>query len=222
MSIWTRSSRSHYRQTVDVLKKKGYRCQEVRIPDRQFISPAYYTIASAEASANLARYDGVKYGTRGEARQSPTEMTRAARSAGFGTEVKLRVLLGSYVLRSGFQKQYYMKAQRIRSHLMAQMAQLFTEIDLLLLPTFPTLPFRLGGNELTPFQQKRADQFTCLANLTEQPALSIPVAMHDSLPVGMQFIAGHNQEHRLFDIAARYRDHFRISRPPHYLQREEK
>lgn len=209
---------SHYHQTVDALKQMGYNCREVRIPNQKLISPAYYTIASAEASANLARYDAVKYGMRHGVHQNPAEMTRATRSAGFDTEVKLRILLGAYVLRSGFQKQYYTKAQHIRQHLTTQMSAMFTDIDLILLPTFPSLPFRLGGG-LTSFQQKQADLFTCLANLTGQPALSIPASMEGALPVGMQFLAAHDNEHHLFDVALRYREHFKPPRPPHCLQR---
>ena len=208
---------THYTQMVQTLTKMGYRCQEVRIPYQSLIAPAYYTIASAEAGANLARYDGVKYGMRHVGHQNPAAMTHATRSAGFGAEVKLRILLGAYVLRSGFQKQYYLKAQQIRRYLKAQMGVLFNTIDMLLLPTFPSLPFRIARNEFNAFQQKQADVFTCLANLTEQPALSMPIAVHHGLPVGMQCIGRPHQEQLLFDMANQYRVHFQIGVPPHYM-----
>lgn len=206
--------RRAYTEMIVALKGLGVTCVAVDIPYETVICPAYYTIATAEASANLARYDGVKYGHRGAVTINPQEMTKNARSEGFGAEVKLRILLGSYVLRSGFQKQYYLRAQEIRSCLKRKMHDLFQRIDLLAMPTFPTLPFYAGEKGLTPFQQKQADMFTCLANLTEHPALAIPVAMHESLPIGMQFLARPDEEQLLFAMAEAYRAIFTVGAPP--------
>ena len=205
--------------TRERLEGVGIRCRPVALGHLEHVVPAYYVIATAEASANLARYDGVRYGARAPGEEAPDaeELTVAARSAGFGAEVKLRILLGTYVLRSGFQEQYYQRAQRVRTLIRRACAAAFGEVDLLLLPTFPVLPFAIGAAGLDAFQQKQGDLFTCIANLTGLPALALPSAVHGGLPVGAQFMAPHFREDLLFRVAAPLAEQFPAPRPPGWL-----
>ena len=207
---------SAYRDCIHVLQELGYATLPIELPHMRYIAPTYYTIATAEASANLARYDGVKYGYRPAEAESPEEMTKQARTAGLGSEVQLRILLGNYVLREGFKDRYYLQAQTIRRDLRHKMRRLFQETDALLLPAFPTPPFRRGEEGLSEFQQKQADCYTCLANLTGQPALAWPVALHNELPVGMQLMSAEHNEELLLTIAQRYRTVYTPARPRNY------
>ena len=189
------------KRTVEAMRSMGWEIHEVDLPALDYAVPVYYTIATAEASSNLARYTGIRYGRRAATSAGPEEMTRLTREEGFGDEVKLRVLLGTYVLRSGFQDQYYVRAQKIRTLIRRQIDELFAEHALVLMPAFPTQAFRRGDADLTPFMQKLADQYTVTANLAGIPALSMPVGMEEGLPVGMQLMAPRFQEERLFAAA---------------------
>ena len=205
---------TEYNKSIAAFKELGYSTTALQLPYWKYIAPAYYTIATAEASSNLARYDAVKYGYRSEEGDSPEEMTKESRRA-FGHEVQLRILLGTYVLRSGFQERYYLQAQSVRRALQQKMASLFTEIDALLLPVFPTPPFKRGG-EMNEFQQKQADCYTSLANLTGHPSLSLPVALTEGLPIGVQLMGADNSEKMLLAMAHRYRQVYQAPRPPAY------
>jgi aspartyl-tRNA(Asn)/glutamyl-tRNA(Gln) amidotransferase subunit A len=188
----------------------GYRLVDVDLPCLKYAVPAYYTIATAEASANLARFDGIRYGQRPPFSENPEELVEKSRDAGFGDEVKLRILLGTFVLRSGFQDRYYLRAQRIRAGIKRSFeALLGTEtaagsIDAMLLPVFPTQAFGRGDAGLSPFAQKAADIYTCSANLAGLPALSFPASLENGLPVGVQILGRAFSEASLFDIAERY------------------
>ena len=200
------------------LREAGIRCVPVELGSLDYVVPAYYVIATAEASANLARYDGVRYGTRdGYGAADAEEMTIAARSAGFGAEVKLRILAGTYVLRSGFQEQYYQRAQRIRTLIRRSFERAFGEVDLLLMPTFPVPPFAHGDAGLDAFRQKQGDLFTCTANLTGHPALAVPGIIDGGLPIGVQFMAPYFREDLLFQVAEPLAAQFQTPRPPRYL-----
>ena len=201
-----------YRRAIEGLRACGYTHTTIELPMLEYVAAAYYTIASAEASANLARYNGIRYGPRPLHAANPDELVRATRTEGFGFEVKLRILAGAYVLRAGFQDRYYHRAQRIRHALRMDMERLFRQVDLLLLPVFPTLAFTHGS--LSAFHQKQADIFGPLANLTGLPALSFPVAVTDGLPVGMQLMAPALNERRLFQAARACAGQFSIPRPP--------
>jgi aspartyl-tRNA(Asn)/glutamyl-tRNA(Gln) amidotransferase subunit A len=188
----------------------GHTLTEVELPSLKYGVPAYYTIAAAEASANLARFDGIRYGKRPDWAENPEDLIDKTREAGFGDEVKLRILLGTFVLRSGFQDRYYLRAQRIRDGIRRNF-ELFlgTEtdpgaVDAILMPVFPTRAFGRGEAALSPFAQKAADLYTCCANLAGLPALAFPVAVEGGLPVGVQLLGRAFAEGTLLDIAETY------------------
>ena len=197
-----------YHRTIDELKNLGYTIREVELPSLDYVIPAYYTIASAEASANLARYAGVRYGHQNSLAEDPQELMETSRDQGFGAEVKLRILLGTYVLRSGFQEQYYIRAQKIRTALRRDFEEVFQSVDALLSPTFPVQAFPHDSNDLDQFQQKLADRFTATANLAGIPALAFPVGFEEGLPAGMQLMAPMHGEERLFEVTEKYQEVF--------------
>jgi aspartyl-tRNA(Asn)/glutamyl-tRNA(Gln) amidotransferase subunit A len=191
----------------------GYKLVDVDLPCLKYAVPAYYTIATAEASANLARFDGIRYGQRPPFSENPDELVEKSREMGFGGEVKLRILLGTFVLRSGFQDRYYLRAQRIRAGIKRSFENLLgtegtetapSQVDAILLPVFPTQAFGRGDAGLSPFAQKAADIYTCSANLAGLPALAFPASLEDGLPVGVQLLGRSFSEGTLFNIAEQY------------------
>lgn len=192
----------------------GHTLVDVDIPSLKYGVPAYYAIATAEASANLARFDGIRYGKRPDWAENPDDLIDKAREAGFGGEVKLRILLGAFVLRSGFQDRYYLRAQRIRAGIRRSFEALLggadyanganATCDAILLPVFPTRAFDRGPSTLSPFAQKAADLYTCCANLAGLPALSFPASVEHGLPVGVQLLGRAFAESTLLDIAEGY------------------
>jgi aspartyl-tRNA(Asn)/glutamyl-tRNA(Gln) amidotransferase subunit A len=207
-----------YERTLAALKERGFTLVPVDIPTLEYVLPAYYTIATAEASANLARFTGIRYGRRTGWAENPEELTRKSRTEGLGEEVKLRILLGTYVLRSGFQDQYYIRAQKIRTAIRKDFDTVFTSADILLLPVFPTLAFPHGSDGMDQFQQRMADRFTCTANLAGLPALAFPTGLEGGLPAGMQFLAPAFCEERLFRAAEEMGTVFPLTRPEGYRE----
>jgi aspartyl-tRNA(Asn)/glutamyl-tRNA(Gln) amidotransferase subunit A len=187
-----------YETTRRRLRELGHTMVDVSFPTLDHVVSCYYVIATAEASANLARFDGVRYGHRSAGADNPEAMSIASRTEGFGDEVKLRILLGTYVLRSGFQDEYYLRAQKIRTAIRMDFERAFAEADLVLMPVYPVPPFVRGSAEADPFSQKLADIFTCAANLAGLPALSFPAGLENGLPIGMQFLAPAFSEGLLF------------------------
>ena len=206
-----------YEEALEGFRSLGYEIVPVKLKSLDYVVPAYYTIATAEASANLARYTGIRYGYRAEAEEQ-MEMVRNTRSEGFGHEVKLRVLLGTYVLRSGFQDQYYGRAQRIRTLIADEFAEVFNSADLMMMPAFPSAAFPHGDSGLDAFQQKLADKFTAAANLAGIAGFSFPAGMDGQLPVGMQLLAPALCEARLFDAAGEFRTVFIPGTPEGYKE----
>ena len=204
---------SAYEATRQELESQGITVEEIEPATLKYVVPAYYTIATAEASANLARYNGVRYGQRPDFAENPDELVRKARDNGFGAEVKSRILLGTYVLRSGFQDQYYLRAQRIRTAIRNELDAAFGSYDLLILPVFPVPAFPRGAAGLTDFQQKLADRFTSTANLAGTPALSIPTGTKDGLPLAVQAMAPAFEEGRLFSLARILAGRFPLETP---------
>jgi aspartyl-tRNA(Asn)/glutamyl-tRNA(Gln) amidotransferase subunit A len=162
--------------------------------------PAYYIIAPAEASSNLARYDGMRYGLRVEA-PTLTETYEATRAAGFGAEVRRRVLIGAYVLSAGYYDAYYLKALKVRRRIADDFAQAFEQVDALLTPTAPSAAFGLGDNAADPVAMYLNDVFTVTVNLAGLPGLSVPAGLDSQgLPLGLQLIGRALDEATLFQL----------------------
>jgi aspartyl-tRNA(Asn)/glutamyl-tRNA(Gln) amidotransferase subunit A len=202
----------------------GHTLIDVEIQSLKYGVPAYYTIAAAEASANLARFDGVRYGARPAWAENPSDLTSKARDAGLGAEVKLRILLGTFVLRAGFQDRYYLRAQRIRSGITRNFEYLLggaenqapPVCDAVLMPVFPTRAFGRGEAGLSPFAQRAADLYTCCANLTGLPAVAFPSGLEGGLPVGVQLLGPAFAEGMLLDIVESYEQAHPFPHPPGY------
>jgi aspartyl-tRNA(Asn)/glutamyl-tRNA(Gln) amidotransferase subunit A len=208
---------SSWEKTLDALKSLEFTLKKIELPTLDYLVSAYYVIACAEASANLARFDGVRYGNRSAGFSgNPEQLVRWSRSRGLGDEVKLRILLGTYVLRSGFQDQYYLRAQRIRTAIRREFEGAFSGVDLILMPVYPCGPFKWGSEGLDPFSQKLSDIFTCSANMTGLPALSFPASLENSLPIGMQFLAPPFAEERLLQACERFARVFPVPACPLY------
>lgn len=216
LALLEREVEAGFRAARERLEALGHTLVEIRLPSLKYTVPTYYTIATAEASANLARFDGIRYGTRPEYAENPEELIDKARGAGFGSEVKLRILLGTFVLRSGFQDQYYNRAQRIRTGIRRDFDRVLSEVDAILMPVFPTRAFGRGEAGLSPFAQKAADVFTCCANLAGLPALSFPATVEGGLPVGVQLVGRAFAEAALLDLADGYEAAHPIARPAGY------
>jgi aspartyl-tRNA(Asn)/glutamyl-tRNA(Gln) amidotransferase subunit A len=183
---------------LDVLRARGALLVDIELPHARYAIPIYYLIATAEASSNLARYDGVRYGLRAPLAKddSLTAMYDRTRDAGFGAEVKRRIMLGTYVLSAGYYDAYYLKAQQVRTLLRRDYEVAFERVDVVAMPTTPTPAFRLGEKTADPLQMYLADVFTVSANLAGLPAISIPSGFSpDRLPIGAQLTG------RMFDEA---------------------
>jgi aspartyl-tRNA(Asn)/glutamyl-tRNA(Gln) amidotransferase subunit A len=174
---------------VSALEREGAEILEVSLPHARYAISAYYLIATAEASSNLARYDGVKYGYRSEGDfEDLAGMYEDTRSEGFGTEVKRRIMLGTYVLSAGYYDAYYLKAQEARALIKQDFDDVFGDVDCLITPVSPTLPFRLGEKIADPLQMYLVDIYTVSVNLAGLPAMSTSCGTVDGLPVGLQII----------------------------------
>ena len=189
-----------YNETVAVLQEMGHTIKEISLLDAKYDISAYYITATAEATTNLARYDGIRYGNRAKA-NNIQELFINTRSEGFGDEVKRRILLGNFVLSSGYYDAYYVKAQKVRHLIKEEYGKVFEEVDLILSPVAPSVAPKFG--ELaTPMQMYLSDKYTISVNLAGLPAISLPVATNgENLPIGLQLIAKAYDEQTLFDGA---------------------
>jgi len=187
-------------RALDAMRALGAEIRDVSLPHTGLAIQVYYIIAPAEASSNLARFDGVRYGLRIEG-DGLRGMYEATRSRGFGPEVTRRILLGTYVLSAGYYDAYYRKAQQVRALIARDFARVFASgVHLLFTPTTPTPAFELGAKS-DPYEMYLSDIFTCTANLAGVPAMSLPIGRVDGLPVGGQFIAPHFDERQMFVAA---------------------
>jgi aspartyl-tRNA(Asn)/glutamyl-tRNA(Gln) amidotransferase subunit A len=190
---------------IDQLRELGMRTRETALPHLHFALPAYYLIATAEASANLARYDGVRYGLRRQGSGRLEAMMAHSRSAGFGAEVQLRILLGTFALRAGWQDELYGKASRVRTLLRADFAAAFGQCDLLVMPTSPVPAFPIGSKVDDPAAMYACDLLTVPASLAGLPAISLPCGHTQAgLPIGLQLIAPPLREDLLLAVAGRF------------------
>ncbi len=187
----------HFRQ---VLEAEGVRFVEVSLPSLRYALATYYLVATAEASSNLARYDGVHYGVRADA-ADVVELMKETRERGFGSEVKRRILMGTFALSSGYYDAYYGRALKVRRRIADEFARAFGEVDVLLTPTTPTPAFPLGSRLDDPLAMYLSDVDTVAVNLAGLPALSLPAGFEEGLPVAVQLIAPALEEARLFDLA---------------------
>jgi aspartyl-tRNA(Asn)/glutamyl-tRNA(Gln) amidotransferase subunit A len=184
------------------LKARGAKVEEVSLPATELALAAYYILVPAEVSSNLARYDGVRYGYSAATATDLEETYRLSREEGFGAEAKRRIIIGTYVLSSGYYDAYYKRAQKVRTKLVDEFTAAFDKYDLLLGPTSPTVAFELGSKSQDPLAMYLNDVMTAAVNLVGVPAISIPLGTVDNLPVGLQLIAPQRAERDLLAAAA--------------------
>ncbi|MDR3667114.1 MAG: Asp-tRNA(Asn)/Glu-tRNA(Gln) amidotransferase subunit GatA [Ignavibacteriaceae bacterium] len=184
------------------LKQNGYETINITLPHSKYTIATYYILTTAEASSNLARYDGAHYGYRSDNSSTLIDMYKNSRTEAFGTEVKRRIMLGTYVLSAGYYDAYYRKAQKVRRLIKTDFDNAFKKVDLILTPTSPTTAFKFGENAQDPLQMYLNDIYTTSANLAGIPGMNVPIG-NDSLglPIGAQFLAGQFNESKLFQIA---------------------
>ena len=189
---------------VEELKKLGATVKEISLPNMQHAIPAYYVIAPAEASSNLSRFDGVRFGYRCENPVNLEDLYKRSRGEGFGAEVKRRIMVGTYALSAGYYDAYYLKAQKIRRLIKNDFVAAFQDVDVILGPTTPNLAWKLGEKNNDPVAAYLEDIYTITANLAGIPGLSMPAGFVDGLPVGVQLLGNYFQEGRLLNVAHQY------------------
>ncbi|WBE25157.1 Asp-tRNA(Asn)/Glu-tRNA(Gln) amidotransferase subunit GatA [Denitrificimonas caeni] len=189
------------------LKQLGATFVDISLPTLPHAVPAYYVIASAEASTNLARFDGVRFGYRCKDPQNLEDMYARSRDEAFGDEVKRRIMMGTYALSTGYYDAYYLKAQKIRRLIKDDFVSAFKDVDLILGPTTPNLPWQLGSKVNDPVAAYLEDIYTVPANLAGIPGLSMPAGLVDGLPVGVQLLAPYFEEGRLLQVAHQFQQH---------------
>ena len=195
-------------EAIKLLERCGASIEEVSLPHTEYAVATYYIICTAEASSNLARYDGVKYGHRAKGYDGLIDMYAKTRAEGFGPEVKRRIMLGTYVLSAGYYDAYYRKAQQVRTLIKEDFDRAFEEYDALLTPTSPTPAFMVGEKVKDPLQMYLSDIFTIPANLAGIPGISIPCGFSkEGLPVGLQIIGKHFDEETILRVAYTYEQH---------------
>lgn len=185
-------------------EKLGAVIKEITLPNTGLSAPVYYVIAPAECSSNLARYDGVRYGYRCKDPIDLQDLYKRTRSEGFGSEVKRRIMIGTYVLSAGYYDAYYLKAQRVRRLVRDDFVNAFQHVDVILSPTAPTPPFKLGEKTSDPISMYLSDIYTIAINLAGLPGISVPAGFVNNLPVGMQLIGNLFGEAKLLNIAHQY------------------
>jgi len=209
-----RSVEEAVKSAIRVLEDAGAIPIEVSLPHTEYAVAVYYLLATAEASSNLARYDGVRYGHRAKAPADLVDLYHRSRAEGFGPEVKRRIMLGTYALSSGYYDAYYAKAQRVRTLIARDFSQAFEQVDVLVTPTAPTPAFRFGEKTKDPLQMYLSDIFTISVNLAGGPALSLPCGFSpEGLPIGLQVIG------KAFDEAAVLRTAFTYERATPWKRR---
>ncbi len=192
--------RELFDETVGLIERLGGTVEEIELPHSNHGLSAYYVIAPAEASANLARYDGVRYAMRAP-NGDLLSMYETTRHDGFGAEVKRRIMIGTYALSSGYYEAYYGKAQQVRTRIVEDFRAAYEQVDFVVTPTSPTVAFKLGERTADPLAMYLSDYFTVPMSLAGIPAVSIPCGLSEGLPVGFQLAAPAFGESRLLDAA---------------------
>jgi aspartyl-tRNA(Asn)/glutamyl-tRNA(Gln) amidotransferase subunit A len=190
---------------IETFRRLGCEVRDISLPHTEYAIAAYYIIATAEASANLARYDGVRYTTRAAAAGSLTEMYRETRDEGFGAECKRRIMLGTYVLSAGYYDAYYIKAQKVRALIARDYALAFEQVDAIVGPVSPFPAFKIGEKVDDPVAMYLSDIYTITGSLAGIPCMSVPCGLTPGgLPVGLQILASHFNETTMFRVADAY------------------
>ncbi|KFO66983.1 glutamyl-tRNA amidotransferase [Smithella sp. SCADC] len=201
------------KKAITVIEQSGGQCVEITLPHTQYCVAVYYIIAPAEASSNLARYDGVKYGFRASDVRDLLDMYKKSRMQGFGAEVKRRIMIGTYALSAGYYDAYYKKASQTRALIKRDFEEAFKICDVILTPTTPTPAFKIGEKTDNPLQMYLSDIFTISTNLAGIPGISVPCGFTSGgLPIGVQFLAGHFEEGKLIQIASAYEKNAKIEK----------
>ena len=201
-------------ESIETLKKLGATVEAVDFPATKYAIATYYFIATAEAAGNLERYDGVKYGFRSDKQQNYEEMLLSSRSYGFGKEVKKRIMLGNFVLSSGYYDAYYRKSQKLRTYIMKEMEKVFEKYDFVIAPTTPDIACKFGEGDSDPMKLYLSDITTVLANLAGTPALSVPCGMVDSMPVGLQIFGKPLDEAGILNAAYQFEQALKLNLTP--------
>jgi aspartyl-tRNA(Asn)/glutamyl-tRNA(Gln) amidotransferase subunit A len=191
-------------EAVDEYRKLGATVREISLPNMHLSVPAYYVVAPAECSSNLARFDGVRFGYRCKEPKDLHDLYTRSRGEGFGAEVQRRILIGTYALSAGYYDAYYLKAQKIRRLISDDFRRAFEDVDVIMGPTSPSVAFRFGEKTADPIAMYLSDIYTIAVNLAGLPGMSVPVGFSNKLPVGMQIIGNYFSEERLLNVAHRY------------------
>ncbi len=192
------------KEAIGKYEKMGVKIVEVSLPHTDYALSAYYIINPSEASANLARYDGIKYGYSDRQGKDLMDVYLNSRGKGFGAEVKRRIMLGTYTLSSGYYEAYYLKAQKVRTKVIEDFKKAFKKVDVILTPTSPSLPFKVGEKVNNPLSMYLTDVYTVSVNLVGLPALSLPVGKVGKLPVGLQIIGQPFEEYKILELGKIY------------------
>ncbi|MDP2631223.1 MAG: Asp-tRNA(Asn)/Glu-tRNA(Gln) amidotransferase subunit GatA, partial [Candidatus Uhrbacteria bacterium] len=197
--------RARVEEAIEVLKSHGAEIVEVSLSLTEYALPTYYIIQPAEASSNLGRFDGIRYGTRAESDKLQESYVHA-RGEGFGAEVKRRILLGTYILSAGYYDAYYKKAQAVRTAIQNEMNDIFKEVDVILGPTSPTVAWDIGEKFNDPIAMYLADIFTVTANIVGAPGISVPCGFAHNLPVGLQIMGSALDDGKVLQVAAAFQE----------------
>ncbi|MEW9081515.1 Asp-tRNA(Asn)/Glu-tRNA(Gln) amidotransferase subunit GatA [Caldanaerobacter subterraneus] len=201
-------------KAIKVFEDLGAEIIDISVPYVEYALPAYYIIASAEASSNLARYDGIRYGHIAKNYEDLVDMYMTSRSEGFGKEVKRRIMLGTYALSSGYYDAYYKKALKVRTLIKNDFERAFEKCDVIVGPTSPTVAFRIGERTNDPLAMYLADIYTVSVNIAGLPAISIPCGLSEGLPVGLQIIGKHFDEGKILNVAYAFEKAYKFDAKP--------
>lgn len=200
--------------SLNTLENLGFECEETSLKYTEYALASYYTIATAEASSNLARYDNIRYGFQLDPDDYEWNSYFSETRGNFGDEVKRRIILGTYVLSSGYYGKYYVKAQKAKSIIKMELKKLFKKYDLLISPTVPVLPFKIGEKIDDPLKMYLIDINTVLANLSGIPAISVPAGFRDDLPIGIQIMGDEFQEEKILNVSELFEKSININKYP--------